>query len=1640
MTSNFLSSLANQLNQYSSANVNRAQDVAVNGNASRLGIMGDITQRNSVFTERKYVQEGYLRTTANNTSAKLMEIMFQEPDITVLVKKRAFCALAENFDLSHMDADEKLFYQASKILFSNKCQQIAAYEALSKINRISEAAGTLSTQLIPLVISLTNDLAMSTGNFTTSTPPTITAGTDPTGGGLSALQAAIAKVLNTFAFSNNSFYTTWLTDVSNLFKSKLGPGTGVIEFCNVQNINSNLSLEFGGGSISLQISDPYNMMVITNFDIEKALTDATNPVYNNGVNTFGQSGIDALISLNTGTLNNIRSLRNAGPVQFISNPSTTSSNQVIAVLSNTGDSLNFTFDQSDSISGGPGNGVVVSSDSLVGGPLGSQGLDPISEVPLFATIIQNIYSKIQIQLSTPTVSQVNSNTTNYARRKLRLHYNGKQIIQPMDQIHVFIKSKARLDNKISNPMQGPSGLGFLQNLNNTSAGFQSTFSSSFNPNGNANFQLEKTLLVGNDFPNWLWTLTRSMFITDNAGVSVFGGVVTEANSSYSNGSYNTTVSGRDMTYYLELGRVNVKPAISVFNGPLYDPLTPFKTSIDAVSNVAASNAFDLLDENKDLLASNSIKFKAGHLYGKQATEQNMNQQDAEQSNFGQIRQVFYAPDGLVYKWKEGIGTLVQFSNSYQIQGDNTIGAVAITKSPYAGQDVMNVISLSITGQPYNYSTFYKAAAEVNGFGRDPQTGQDAAFSFYSSLTRDLTKNNLLWGNFIPFKNLFMSEATFQKVITAQFKINQVNDVVNQQLSTINDLTNQLQSILGISTSNLSLLSKQTTAQSDALVNSLKNQLQAAVNVINTQNQSTLNQYANNLGSQGLSIVGNDVSYDPNSTVNADSGNNSSLSDPSQRKDLRRKVNFLTRRLSWQVRSNEDKNLFIVDDSYDKDYDIQAFEKAIDTPQLFESQFVNMLENIKTAAGLLNLEVFCDSQGHIRVRPPMYNKMPSSIFYDMLRMNQQNGVQVYPQFLDTLFVNQLQSLETSVEVIEAQIRLDCALLGKVTDNDCYSVIRGLLGGAQNNNSLGETGNFTFLTDETTGNILAFNALYTEANPDAKLSQINNTIEGQLQTQAGINNLFNSVSRAAFIVTSASVNNLLTKQQSTNPTISPTAQTRINTLQQYLQTKTGQQVNIDQFESPNASLAQRNPSAMVPDIFKITNDIATQLSQRQKLVKQLYSAVKNANEAVSLNSTTNTSNTANNLLISNFSPNSQIPEIFEEMIEDESYDDLGPGSGKRYVIEDYQILSFNVREVPPEFTMIQVNGQLDLFLPNDQLPNDLGASPVSGQSGGNALITAAAVDYDMWRMYGFRNTSSVMAPFLSDPNSQCAPYAASILSRNRKNILQGNITIIGNEYAQVGDTIYLRSRDLLFYVSQVGQNFQYGTPGSFSTNLTLTYGHCPGEYIPTTLDVIGKLLYNNRSNTNYINYRQNNAGNQQPVGVIIIDNRTTDPEAQIFGGTYGTQNVKVLNDILYTTYYAIQSNQDPNNNISANVEIRVFYNSTSGAVNSTLTTAAQTINQMLIGQYQYQQMSPFTTSGNFLQQSNITVGGTANVDTSGMNEQRSPSQKAIDMIRNIMSTSSTPNGAPTTSQTINQVLFSYIIDIWITFTYTANPSTQ
>src|SRR5581483_7109629 len=183
----------------------------------------------------------------------------------------------------------------------------------------------------------------------------------------------------------------------------------------------------------------------------------------------------------------------------------------------------------------------------------------------------------------------------------------------------------------------------------------------------------------------------------------------------------------------------------------------------------------LFPENQQLLGSSSddsptlVKFKLGPNAGQAAHMDNIAQDNTIDNVTGNPGKVYYAPDGLVYKWKEGIGVLTQFGSSLDINSSTRTGIPAITKEPFAGQDVMNVISLLVTGQPYNFETYWRAVSNFDGFQKDPQSQQDAAYSYYANLRSDLTRNNITWGNFIPFKSLVEDDGTYAKKMQGQIR-------------------------------------------------------------------------------------------------------------------------------------------------------------------------------------------------------------------------------------------------------------------------------------------------------------------------------------------------------------------------------------------------------------------------------------------------------------------------------------------------------------------------------------------------------------------------------------------------------------------------------------------------------------------------------------------------------------------------------------------------------------------------------------------------------------------------------------------------------------------------------------------------------
>src|SRR5208283_570495 len=97
----------------------------------------------------------------------------------------------------------------------------------------------------------------------------------------------------------------------DLFQATLGPGSGVIEITNFTNFTTTSSVDMSAGGFSLTIVDPYESMLITDYDIEMALSDATNAFYNNKAFQQGLTNATQQITTQQNNLAALRSARNA---------------------------------------------------------------------------------------------------------------------------------------------------------------------------------------------------------------------------------------------------------------------------------------------------------------------------------------------------------------------------------------------------------------------------------------------------------------------------------------------------------------------------------------------------------------------------------------------------------------------------------------------------------------------------------------------------------------------------------------------------------------------------------------------------------------------------------------------------------------------------------------------------------------------------------------------------------------------------------------------------------------------------------------------------------------------------------------------------------------------------------------------------------------------------------------------------------------------------------------------------------------------------------------------------------------------------------------------------------------------------------
>ncbi|MHA2428955.1 MAG: hypothetical protein ACXADB_13110, partial [Candidatus Hermodarchaeia archaeon] len=636
-----------------------------------FGVLGDFASKIDKTAQRSYVETGQIR----NIRPRASEILMQEPDITVIIKKRIFSSLAENFKPELMEDDDKLFLRATKRLFENKCRAIANYERLTKFEKIvTNNEGMLSDNAFPLLfnaVDALNDLST-------------TLGTSIIGG---KTQSALESIRNVKKFSDPAFFTTWNVNKEIPYATDTGDGTGTFDLTLVQSVTCKNSVELGQGTCSLTIEDPYKLMVVNNRDIEIAISDATSLFKQRSFFKVTEFQLKQTIEDLKKRLNSVRQQRGATRIFFKIAEETLLFKKVRAFIDEEGREIKFTFD-----AGTFGIDLLsFDTDSVSVAPEAFEGTNGLreanNEADFFRQIVQNIFTLVSLQQTTRSENKEANRMTSKIRRKMQLHYGNKPIIQPMDVVYVFIGSKMLRDSKITQGLNTTfSGGSLVNQINQTIGNIESalddisqTFSGgtagdSAGGDGSS-LEIEKNLIAGPDFPIWLYQLMRNDFTRQAAGVCTFVGVVESAPHSYSNGKYTLSVNVKDNSHYFKVSQINVNPSVDVYNGALFDPLTPFDVEFDESNGLSKGEVPPLLDANVRLLNSRSVRAKLGRFRGAELDETRYNLVELEHITSGggdsakqgfsrRSRRTFIDPDGFVYRWKEGIGSLVLFGEPH----------------------------------------------------------------------------------------------------------------------------------------------------------------------------------------------------------------------------------------------------------------------------------------------------------------------------------------------------------------------------------------------------------------------------------------------------------------------------------------------------------------------------------------------------------------------------------------------------------------------------------------------------------------------------------------------------------------------------------------------------------------------------------------------------------------------------------------------------------------------------------------------------------------------------------------------------------------------------------------------------------------
>jgi hypothetical protein len=1412
------------------------------------------------------------------------QVITKRTQATVFVKKKMFSTLKDNFDVRFMDSDEKLFIKAVKLLFERKAHELSFYENLTNIQSIFDDSGFLKIDKLneqffssigALIQSLFGPNALfDAGSDGSQVLVSTIIDQNPILSNvvtsyLANLLDDLIKVQDVNRRARGSHFTNWVVDYRNPDNSGVGPGVGVLELNLVQRIQTNVSNQPGNGSATFSFQDPYKISLITDADVEIALGEAIaqSGIAGGSFRTLGLKLLDLAEGFDA-RLNKLRRDARQSEINFEYDYSTGS------VLGNIVE-LNVSFDK-------------FSIGLYIGEPgkssIGSEAFN-LEQAALAKEIISYLEQYRLLDERNISIFKTLNEQFSGIRQRMRNEFVGHSIVQQFDAVHIFVNSKTR--DVTPESEKAISSNIFLDGLN-VQGDALDVFS----------IKAEWEATAPNlPFSFYLAIRDRSQWRSD--GVQVFSGVVDSISTNYnaSDGSFSLNISCKDNMEFLKAGRFNRLPSVAQPGGLINDPLTPFKLDIDPSSGLVKGDP-KLSDQNIKRL--DYLRYDDGILTGKRVTEQNI----AQDKVAGGLVTVFQHSPGLFYRWKDGIiSETLSVNTRKPLNGKGPtlseiidVYGVTTFSNPFSGLDAADVISIMITGRPYNYATFIKHATDTGTFSIDSSNQEKFYFNYLFDF---FERGPIIPGNFVPAKSSLISA----EVAAAAFREKQKIDGkaksryrLEQEIAATSDsiATMMFDGTLTINNEAFEGPPSETQVSGESKLTELAKLKERRQQLQQELDQALLNAQ-DNIGAAGseaisasLTVVGNEV------LLNFDEA------EFTQNNKL---LEYKIKRKPEDVRYNLDNNYFVVSDQYDTDVDIQAFAKSLKEggPDLFDSEFQSAFDICQSAASAIGFEFFADSQGNIVFRPPEYNKTPLSLLMKLMAMKGGEGANYLPPFLANLFESRTNLMKDEILNIELEILEQVLLLGNALNVSSAGV-------AISNFKLflysDDTINW-YLDVEKMMEDLA-QGMANEGKPAVK----KNLFSPEQQVLLIESQETNAESQAEIRSRSATqllnVRNALFNRRGRSDKVKKYSESVVKELKE----------EIDTYSVGKSTSASTNR-------LKAANLIAQLLSRRQTLIKAYSKTIETAGQfgGTEQKSSFFSLPTLNDITsqINNFfsaSPSiPAMPKFMERLVENDLANADGWRSGKRFIINDDVIISMQLDAKTPDYTTIEVTGNRDFISGNEQ--GSLGGIP--------KVLWAGATDFDMWRQYGYRQSKPIFRADFVNPETQCAPYAVFKLIEQRATIHSGSITIAGNEHYQVGDVVYVNNRSMLYYVSNVSHDFEFDS-GNFSTTLSLSHGRALGEYIPTPLDVIGKgLLSNNRQSFGNIAISRSASGSGYAVHMdtFFVPNYNSLSLENISSAKSdflsSDQNKNIASFIVKKAGVKINSNQESNSRI----EIRTFY---------------------------------------------------------------------------------------------------------------------